>query len=220
VLGVLGSTAAAFAVTEQLKLQKVPIEATRVVSTFSPVCRCDLARARITLRVRRPQRVTVRVLDADEETVRIIARSRHVNNGLVTFMWDGRDDSGAIVPDGTYVVRLDLPHEGRRIRLPREISVDTVAPGARFISVDPHVARRGARIVVRYQLSQPAHAVLFVNGCRVGFTFSRRPVGELKWYARRGGVLLPPGRYSLRLAGRDDAGNVGPLTSPVVVRIR
>jgi hypothetical protein len=222
VLGVLGSTAAAFAVTERLKLQKIPIEATQVVAIFSPVCDCDQNRAAITFRVRRPQTVTLRVLNGDGDTVRLLARRRHVGNGLITFRWNGRDEEGRLVPDGTYAVRLDLGRDERRIRLPREITVDTVAPTASFVSVAPRTIRRvpGARVVVRYRLSQPAHAALFVNRRRVAVTQSRRRVSELKWFARRNGAFLPRGRYSLRLAGLDDAGNLGPLTRPVVVRIR
>jgi hypothetical protein len=222
VLGVLGSTAAAFAMAERLKLQKVPIEATRVDTVFSPVCACALNRAGITLRVRRPDSLSIRLLNKDGDTVRVLAHSRRIRNGLITFWWDGTDDDGSLVSDGTYSVQLELERQGRSIRLPRKIVVDTGAPVARLVAVVPRVLRHGAqtRVTVRYRLNQPAHAVLFVNRHRVIQTFSSRPVGEFHWYAGSNGVPLRRGRYSLRLAGVDDAGNLGPLTAPVTVVVR
>jgi hypothetical protein len=222
VLAVLASVAVAFARTEQLKLQKVPIEATHVDTVFSPVCACAQNRAEIALRVRKPDILTIRLLDADGNTVRVLADARRIRRGVATFHWDGRADGGSLVPDGTYAVRLELKRHGRTIRLPREIVVDTVAPVARLVAVDPRLLHRGARtpVTVRYRLSQAAHAVLFVNGRRIIRTFTSRPVGDLPWYARRNGVPLPRGRYSLRLAGLDDAGNLGARTPAVVVRVR
>ena len=38
--GLLAATAAAFAITERLKLTPSPILGTRVSKTFSPICRC------------------------------------------------------------------------------------------------------------------------------------------------------------------------------------
>jgi hypothetical protein len=222
VLALLASVAVAFARTERLKLEKVPIEATRVDTDFSPVCACAQSRAEITLRVRKPDTLTIRMLNADGDTVRVLADARRIRSGVITLHWDGRDDGGSLVPDGTYVVRLELKRHGRTIRLPREIAVDTVAPVARLVAVVPRVLHRGARtpVIVRYRLSQSAHAVLFVNGRRIIRTFTSKPVGDLPWYARRNGVPLPRGRYSLRLAGLDDAGNLGPRTPAVIVRVR
>jgi hypothetical protein len=222
VLALLGVTATAFAVTERLKLEPVPVEATRVDTVFSPVCNCPQDRAAVQLRVRRTDHLTLLVLNANGKKVRELAHDLRIGKGLANFAWDGRDENGNRVPDGTYRVRLELRHEGRTINLPRRIVVDTVAPVARLVSYSPHVLRRsnGPRVLVRYRLSQPAHAVLFVNDRRQVRTGSSKTSGAFQWFARVDGKRLPPGKYRLRLAGLDDAGNLGPRTPAFVLRVR
>ena len=62
VLGLLGGTAAAFAVTEHLKLVRSPILSTQVDNkVFSPVCRCSTEKARIHFRLRQADRVTLSI---------------------------------------------------------------------------------------------------------------------------------------------------------------
>jgi hypothetical protein len=62
VLALLGATAAAFAVSERLKLEPSPITKTRVAKVFSPVCNCSQRVARVQFRLRRTDRLTVQVL--------------------------------------------------------------------------------------------------------------------------------------------------------------
>jgi hypothetical protein len=52
VLLILGATAAAFVVTEDLKLEPDPLARPRIDRTFSPVCDCDQATAQIAFRLR------------------------------------------------------------------------------------------------------------------------------------------------------------------------
>ena len=70
VLALLGATAAAFAVTERLKLERSPVTGTRVDHVFSPVCECARDVAVISFRLRRPETVTVDILDKDGRSVR------------------------------------------------------------------------------------------------------------------------------------------------------
>ena len=65
VLGLLGGTAAAFAVTERLKLVPSPIIAPKVTSAASPVCDCPTKEARIRFGLRDADRLTVTVIDSD-----------------------------------------------------------------------------------------------------------------------------------------------------------
>ena len=44
-------------------------------------------------------------------------------SGIV--LWNGRDDNGAIAPDGSYRVRVTLIQQGRTIELPQPIRLDT-----------------------------------------------------------------------------------------------
>ena len=222
VLGVLGITAAAFAVTEHLKLEKVPVEATHVGTAISPVCRCASARSVIRLRIRRPDTLTLRIVDQSGTTVRELAHDLHVRVGQIAFVWNGRDANGDRVHDGTYRVRFQLGREGRIIQIPRAIVVDTVSPVARLVSYRPAVLKAGARprVVIDYRVSEPAHVVLFVDGVRRALSFRTARTGQLQWFAAVARARLPPGRYRLQLAGLDAAGNLGRRTPAFVVRVR
>ena len=50
---------------------------------------------------------TVTILDRDRYPVRTLG-SRFVGRGLASFTWDGRDDSGTIVPDEAWNIRIEL----------------------------------------------------------------------------------------------------------------
>src|SRR5205807_4816254 len=105
VVGLLGGTAAAFAVTEGLKLQRSPITSTKVDTVFSPVCGCRTGRASIQFSLRKADRLTVAIERAGK-VVRTIVRGRPTPRGRVRVFWDGKDDSGALLPDGSYVPKV------------------------------------------------------------------------------------------------------------------
>jgi flagellar hook capping protein FlgD len=219
VLAVLAGTAVAFAETERLKISATALEGANVQPVFSPVCRCAESKAEIRLRVHRRDDVTVTVLNAAGHTVRMLASSRPVRNRVVLY-WNGRDDSGAVVPDGTYSVHVELAFADRTIDLPKHVVVDTVAPTAQLVGYQPRVLTRGpkARLIVHYRVSEPAHAILYVNGKRIlGPTYSRETSAHFKWYGVR---RLRPGRYRLQLAALDLAGNLGARTPVFVLRVR
>ena len=59
-VGLLVATAAAFAITERLKLAKSPIYGTQISKTgFSPTCGCARGQANISIKLRRADNVTV-----------------------------------------------------------------------------------------------------------------------------------------------------------------
>ena len=109
VAALLVATGLAFLHTESLKLETSPIRQTRVTKLFSPVCHCNTSKARIALRLAKPDVVSVSIVDTSGSDVRQLAFERP-RSGRVAFLWNGRDDEGQVVPDGSYRarVRLDL----------------------------------------------------------------------------------------------------------------
>jgi hypothetical protein len=163
VVAVLGGTAAAFAVTEGLKLKKSPILSTQVVpKSISPVCVCPTQWARIGFRLRHDDHLTITIEDSSGRAVRTLVSGRRVRAGFHSFFWNGRLADGAVAPDGAYRPSLELDDADRSITLPNRIAVDTRKP--RVLSVGVDLERR--RIVVRYRASEPAHGVLSVGGRR------------------------------------------------------
>ncbi len=115
---ILAATAAAFVVTEDLKLEPDPIAAPRIDRTFSPVCRCDQQSARIAFRLKEPDTLTLTIADPQGKVIRTLLRDAKFNPGNHRFGWDGRDDRGEIVPEGRYQPKVGCEKLGREIDVP------------------------------------------------------------------------------------------------------
>ncbi|MGH3110311.1 MAG: FlgD immunoglobulin-like domain containing protein [Gaiellaceae bacterium] len=225
VLALLGATAAAFAVTERLKLERSPITGTRVDRVFSPVCECARDVAVISFVLRRPGSVTVQLLDSAGERIRTLVRDRDEERGRVSYTWDGRDDLERIVEDGVYRPRVLLEENGRTIVLPNPIRIDTRAPRIRLLRVFPRVFSpdgdgRRDRVVARYEIDEAARAMMLVDGRRRVLSKFRETAGQLVWFGRVNRRAVRPGTYEIRLRAFDRAGNRGSSRRavPVVVR--
>jgi hypothetical protein len=197
VLGLLGGTAAAFAVTEGLKGTKSPVFQTRVTNkVFSPTCRCSTDHTEITFNLRRADRLTLAIENAQGRTVRLLFENRPVSAGLHTFRWDGLLDRGGIAPDGAYKPRLELTDADRSILLPSQIVVDTVPPVVTLLGAS--LGRK--QLVVRYRVNEPARGLLFAGGERIVKTYRRPLTGVIR-------VSAGLARGKLALAAADLAGN-------------
>ena len=220
VVGLLGGSAAAFAVTERLKLERSPILKTEVGKVVSPA---SGRRVKIWFRLRKADRLSLAIVDSHDHVVRALISSHHVGAGQRKYRWDGRDDSGAFVPDGTYKPRVHLAAAHRTILLPNPILVDTKVPhitltGTSLAVVSPDGDARDDYLTVFFKPSEAARAVLYANGHLVVKlkSFKSR---SLQW-GRRNGMPTKPGLYHLRLRAIDEAGNLGPPSRPFTVRIR
>src|SRR5262249_8701244 len=184
-LGLLVATAAAFAITEHLKLEKSPIYGTKIYSgrpgapaLFSPVCDCPTSRARVRLRLRHTGHVTVTIVDSDGHKVATIAPDVVMQAKTPrTFVWDGRTDTGAPAPDGVYYTVIQLPR--RKFKFINKITLDTVPPqvlSAAGVKQKPVLfAGRGRSVAIRYRLSKKAHAVLYLDGRRITLGHQTQP---------------------------------------------
>jgi FlgD Ig-like domain len=225
VLALLGATAAAFAVTERLKLERSPITGTRVDRVFSPVCECARDVAVISFVLRKADGVTVELLDSEGRRVRTLVRDREEQRGRVAYTWDGRNDADQIVDDGVYRPRVVLEEHGRTIVLPNPMRVDTKAPRIRLLRVFPRIFSpdgdgRRDRVVARYEIDDPARAMMLVDGRRRVLSKFRETEGQLVWFGRVDGRSVRPRTYEIRLRAFDRAGNRSSTRRvvPVVVR--
>jgi FlgD Ig-like domain len=207
VLVLLAATAAAFVVTEDLKLEPDPLARPRVDSTFSPTCDCEQQTARIGFRLRRADVVTLTIADESGEVVRTILDKASFRPGNHQFGWDGRDQSGKLVAEGRYRPRVELQKLDRLIEFSKEITVDTTAPRVRVVNVSRRVVSpdgdgRGDAVRIRYRLSEPSHALLLVNGRRVWKT-ALRGEGTIPWRPKQ----RRQGLERLQVVAVDAAGN-------------
>lgn len=225
VLLLLGATAAAFAVTERLKLERSPVTGTRVDRVFSPVCECARDVAVISIVLRRRETVTLDVLDRHGRSIRTIVRNRREPAGRVSYTWDGRDNLERIVSEGIYRPRVQLERNGRTIVLPNPIRVDWTAPVISLVRVFPRVFSpdsdgRRDRVTASYRIDERANAVMLVDGRQRVQSKFRQLEGRLVWFGRVDGRVVGPGIYELRLRAVDRAGNRSVRTRAVPVRVR
>ena len=215
VLGLLGGTAVAFAVTERLKLVPSPIIAPRVTEAFSPTCRCPTDHAVFSFGLRKSDRVTVTVVDADKRAVQTLADGEERDAGRVSFEWAGR---GAA--EGVYRVRVHLERERRTIEIPNAARLDTTPPELRVESIVPPAFSpdgdgRRDFVRVRFNLSEPASIVLLLREEERLRSALKGRSGKVEWYGRG----LRPGTYPLQIVADDRAGNRSSPTR-AVVRLR
>jgi hypothetical protein len=223
VIGLLGGTAVAFALTEQVKLERSPVYRTHVGKLLGPKCSLPGCPRRIPIRfvLRKPETLTVVIVDSNERVVRNLLTGTPRPKGVQRFSWDGRDDSGRVVPAGVYKPRLHLAGGPRTILMPNPIKVDTSAPRVTAVSVRPRVFSpdrdgRSDEARIRVRMSEPARALLFVNGRLRGRLHRYGTVGVLRWFGSR----LPKGRYRLTVRAVDLAGNVSQPVRAGRVRIQ
>ena len=179
-------------VTQHLKLGPSPISQTHVDKTFSPVCNCATSAAHIDFSIRHADHL--RIVVRTPSGLAVIA-DRTFPKGMVHVEWDGRG-----VPDGIYHAVVHMQRAQRTIDLPNPIRVDTVKPTITLVSRSSD----GTKTLFRYRISEPAHALLFVNGERRIRTY----------YTLRRGKFAYAGRLTAKtrlvLRARDVAGNLSP----------
>jgi flagellar hook assembly protein FlgD len=223
-VGLLVATAAAFAITERLKLVKSPIYGTRISTVFSPVCGCARGKALIRIKLRHGDRVTVSILDRNLEPLRTLASGRRVPRGKSVFRWEGLTDFGDRAPEGTYRVQVHLQNQHRTILLPNRIRLDTSPPKVNDARPNherfsPDGDARSDSVSIHYTLSEPAYVVAYVNGRRIARTKSHKTAGAFSWYGTLDGAVLPKGTYTIEVGAVDQAGNATPIDERARVRV-
>jgi len=221
-LGLLVATAAAFAITEHLKLIKSPVLGTLVTKAFSPVCNCATSKATVRIRLRHPDRVTVSIVDAADHRVATVAKGvSMVARRPQSFTWDGHTSAGAVAPDGDYHPWVHLAHARRTFRFTNRIVVDTQAPqvlsakGAKAMLF----AGPGRSIAVHYTFSGEANPVVYLGSRQIIRGRATRQHDKVKWAGTLDGRALPAGTYMLSVGARDDAGNETPAADRKKVRV-
>jgi hypothetical protein len=221
VLFLLGGTAAAFAITEGLKLEASPITGTSVVKIFSPRCECDKDTAAVDFKLRTADRLTIAMIDVNGREVRRLVSRARFPRGWQTFVWNGRTDDGAIAPDGEYRPRVHLARAHQTIVLPNPIRIDTTPPRTTLVSVNPHVLTSlDRKAKVRYRVSEQATGIVYVDGRRAVASRFYPLEGKLDLYLRVHGADLARGPHEVSAGAVDLAGNVGPASPPQRIVVR
>ncbi|MBD0280734.1 MAG: hypothetical protein ICV69_00855 [Thermoleophilaceae bacterium] len=232
-------TIAAFFVTQQLKSEfPLVLRFATKPSQFSPNGDEFRDSSVVGFDLSEPAEVTFSITDSEGgEVRRIVDERRLAGDTKHRFLWDGRDDEGRVVPDGTYRMRVVRRDENRVINSVKTITVDTEPPRVTLVGADPSVIRtrrvaQRPRVRIRYR--GPVNAA---PEFRVFRTDDRRPRvvrrfrgDDTRSGVWRGEVAAGPdatrpaddGIYAFTVTVRDRAGNaaVAPtdIPTPTVAR--
>lgn len=213
---------AAFFVAQRLKSAPLVAVIARSTGAFSPNGdgRRDVARVRI--RIREDDDVSVTVVDQAGRPVRRLATGVPAGPSRpVRVTWDGRTDDGRRAPDGEYPLRVALRRGGRAAVLRPSLRLDTVAPRPTVLAGGPD----GRRWITGPVAGPVPFRIRVVSGTlrtrvrvlrtdlaapRPSATFSLPPgQREATWDGRVGGAPAPAGTYQLVAIVRDQARNRG-----------
>ena len=221
-VGLLVATAAAFAITERLKLTKSAVYGTVISTRISPTCGCAYKRATIFFKLRRPDDITVTVLNARGQDVALLT-AQHDPRGPVTLSWNGRDERNHRVRDGTYRVRIHLTGQHQTIEFPNRIQLDTKPP--QVLSVEknrdvfsPDQDHQADYVRITYTLSKPAHLAVYLGDTRVLYSHVAAK-GSIQWFGNGPNGTLKPGTYTLNVGAVDLSGNSTPVENRARVRV-
>ena len=223
IVGLLAATAAAFAITERLKLTKSPIIGMKVVREYvSPLAHTT---ADFAIRFRRADRVTVSILDSHRHEVDTLAYRVLTRRGRRSFVWNGRTDAATVAPDGTYRMEVHFAKQRRTILIPNPIVLESKRPavldaGAVRRVFSPDGDHQSDTVTIHYKLSEDAHVLVFVDGKRVIRGRSHQAKAKVSWNGKVDGKLLPPGTYTLVVGAVDLAGNRATKMQQVAVTLR
>jgi hypothetical protein len=229
-LGLLVSTAAAFAITEHLKQEKSPIFGAQITNgegvptkLFSPVCHCPNSAVRLGIKLRHRDHVTVTIVDAGGHEVATLPGETLAPRTPVQFVWHGLKDDRSPAPDGVYHPWVHLSNARHTYEFTNNIILDTKPPKVVSARVrKPTLFAGGGRTVaIHYAFSEPAHAVVYLGNRRiiVGRHVKQSPKDKVVWAGTAEGAPLKAGTYTLSIAGLDKAGNETPAAERKDVKV-
>jgi flagellar hook assembly protein FlgD len=226
------ATFGAFFATQRLKRTPPPVNDIDAIRLFSPNSDGRFDRARVSFTIKKDDDVTVDVISTDGDRVRRIADGRRLRAyRRLSLPWDGRNDAGRLVRDGTYRYRVALRREGRTVTLPYSVRKDVTPPRPRVMSIGPTASTVPAPEMFPNRRGEPMRVRLFVPGRNAGvlvyrtdtespsLVLERRvPAGDTVWTwdgTGEDGSSLPSGTYVVVARSRDKAGNIGTSPSPL-----
>ena len=159
--------------------------------------------------------VTITVLDSGARVNRLL-NDRRLAAGPAVFLWGARDDGGAPVSDGHYVIQIEADVGSEHIVRSRRVIVDRTLG---HLETEPNVLSPNGdghreKIAFTYELARQANVrVQILRGGRALGTVASgsMPAGRhrLVWDGRLGGRRVSDGRYDVYVRATTGLGRRG-----------
>jgi hypothetical protein len=226
---ILVASTAMFALAESRKLDRAPIKALVLTAgpqvagkprpaLFSPTCGCATSYASISFKLGKPGPLQAFIVSPEGAVIKQIASFKDVRR--VSLRWDGRNEAGKVVADGSYRLRLKIAGSTRT--LPVFVAVRTALPQFRAAAAPHRLTLNGDGVDDRTTISWTSPVQLFgikVVAVRDGQketvpVFEHSKVGSVQWprVSCKAGVCHAPrpadGAWALTMTARDGAGNL------------
>lgn len=186
------ATFTAFFVAQRLKRADAPISVLHLTEVISPNRDGVKDRARIVFKLGQTDQVSIDVVDRAGRSVRSLIDGKRLAAGTYPRSWNGRDDDGRRVPDGSYRLQLALTRRGRSVESSQAVRVDTTPPDGYVRSVSPQIVtpdRRTVRAKVIYHGGVTERRAQFLVYRVRGGQASERPVASFMGSMRRSAGL-------------------------------
>jgi len=225
---IVGATIAAFFVTQRLKGEfPLVIRFAASPNTISPNGDGVRDGTSVGFDLSEPAKVSFSVVDSEGNEVRRLVDNRPLaGDAKHRYFWNGRDQDGRRVPDGTYRLRVVRRDEGRVINSLKKVKVDTRPPKVRLTSARPGVIAPGdpgqqPRVTIRYRGPRngaPEFRIFRTDEGppRVVARFRGDKERRAVWHGSLRGRPAVDGDYAFTVTVRDTAGNraVSPTDIP------
>jgi hypothetical protein len=129
-LAAAASLAAVFQV-QHIESRGGPLSQPSASTYFSPNGDGVQDEAEIRFTTRQPETVSITIVDSTGATVRHLLRDERID-GPHELTWDGRDDDGSLVDEGSYRIRIRRAGDPRTYSPTRPTVVDVTAPIGRL----------------------------------------------------------------------------------------
>jgi hypothetical protein len=234
----VAATVAAFFITQHLKVSTpliagLPKPVPNVINPIDGVVCGGVDHRRMQISfylLHRSDNVDVSIVNQSGTIVRTLASGVHMQGGGAPgtrrlFVWNGREDSGRIAPDGIYYVRVALIHQGRTVTIsgpsgPLPVTVKSVAPAPVVKNVTPHLVPNGSSLsaTIAYAGNENRGGTVQIYRTDLPRWWKRGPVKsfltpwkgqQAVWDGRIDQQPAPAGTYLVGLDVTDAACNTG-----------
>jgi len=171
--------------------------------------------------------VTVRILNSAGAPIKVLQNALATTAGAKTITWNGKNEAGALVEDGTYIYEISaVDAAGKSATTTGTITTDKTAPTVISLSATPNpFAPNGTDTVgISYILSEDAKVtVTIMSGTTVVKTLGTnlvQAVGDntVAWDGKNtAGVLVADGTYTYKVVATDAVGFATTVTGTLVV---